>query len=82
MADRALEMLVELKKLHNDSAEAERNEALAAYNAHAINGVEFDPQQNGFRVTKAELEVIIDRDRMKSPAYVAKQLKTGRLKAA
>lgn len=71
-SEKVLRQLTELQTKRKQREQSEMPAAITIYNLHKMNGVTFNPQQNGFVLTLPQIEAQIHRDNLAKPAYVAK----------
>jgi hypothetical protein len=85
LMNQAAKVLQQLKQMQKERArreEIELHQALPIYRAHKQAGAIFEPQENGFVLTLAQIEAHLYRQNLEKPDFIAEEVKQARVKAA
>jgi hypothetical protein len=81
-SEKVLEQLTSFQSRRRQTEEREMPEAIAAYQAHKTQNLDFDPKANGFVLTTHQIEGRIGRQNLTNPAFIAADAARTRKKAA
>ena len=85
LVNQSEKVLKQLKQLQEERRRTQREqmtEAILAYEAHVKVNAAFNPKENGFDFTVAQIESSRRRRQLWNPVFLAEEVRSGRVKAA